>query len=55
MIFIDKLEVFQRQLFNDIIVRKRAIANWKKLRMILVLVSVWGRKKRKRPVLNNDS
>ena len=55
MIFINKLEVFQNSLYKDIEVRKRAIANWKKLRMILVLVTVWGQKKKKRPVLANDS
>ena len=44
IVFIDKLEAFQRQLYNELEVRRRAISNWKFLRTRLLMVKIWSGK-----------
>ena len=44
LLFIAKLEAFQKQLFNELEVRGRAISNWKFLRNKLLMLQLWSGK-----------
>ena len=48
MLFVKKLEQYESRLHDDLEVRSRAINNWKKLRILLILLSICGGK------LNDD-
>ena len=40
--FVKKLEAYQSQLYVDLDVRTRALKNWKKLRLLILLMQVCG-------------
>ena len=42
LLFSQKLEVYEEQLYDDLEVRARAISNWKKLRILIVLFQLTG-------------
>ena len=44
-LFIEKLNNFQSKLHNELEVRRRAIANWKRLRIIIVMLQFCGGRK----------
>ena len=44
LIFVKKLEKYEDRLHNELEVRSRAIKNWKKLRILLILLQVCGGK-----------
>ena len=44
LVFVDKLEAFQNRLHDDLEVRTRAMKNWKKLRILIVLFKICGNK-----------
>jgi len=44
LLFNKKLENFHNQLYDHLEVSKRAIANWKKIRVLLVLLKLCGNK-----------
>ena len=44
LVYVDKLEQFSSQLFDDIERRKNAIKNWQKLRILIVLFQICGNK-----------
>lgn len=43
LLFIKKLEAFENRLPDDLALRERAIKNWKKLRLLVVLLMVCGK------------
>ena len=46
LIFINELDSFETNLFDNLEVRKRAIGNWKRLRVLLVMMKLSGGKVR---------
>ena len=40
--FVKKLEAYQSQLYVDLDLRSRALKNWKKLRLLILLMQVCG-------------
>ena len=40
--FVEKLEAYQSRLYVDLDVRTRALKNWKKLRLLILLLQVCG-------------
>ena len=42
--FIKRLDTYHRQFYDNLEVSKRAIANWKKLRILIVLFKICGNK-----------
>ena len=44
LLFVKKLEKYESRLHDDLEVRRRAINNWKKLRILLILLSICGGK-----------
>ena len=40
--FLNNLEKFQSQFYDNLEVSKRAIANWKKLRVLLILLKIFN-------------
>ena len=44
--FVNKLEEFETNLFDNLEVRKRAIGNWKRIRVLLVMLKLSGGKVR---------
>lgn len=49
----DKFEAFETQLYSDLEVRRRAISNWKKLRLLLVLFQMTGSTQEEPNVVEN--
>lgn len=46
LIFVNELEQFETNLYDNLEVRKRAIGNWKRLRVLLVMLKLSGGKVR---------
>ena len=44
LVFVDKLEAFSNRLHDDLETRARAMKNWKKLRILIVLFKICGNK-----------
>ena len=44
LIFVNDLEIYERRLFENLEVRQRAIRNWKRLRVVLVMLRLAGGK-----------
>ena len=40
--FVENLEIFEMQLYDNIRMRKRAISNWKKVKVLLVMLKLSG-------------
>ena len=44
LVFIKKLDAYQNQLYDNLEVRKRAVSNWRRIRVLLVLMKISGGK-----------
>ena len=43
LVYVDKLELFNDRLYDDIDYRTRAMKNWQKLRILIVLFQICGK------------
>ena len=44
LIFVSDLEIYEKRLFDNLEMRQRAIKNWKRLRVVLVMLRLAGGK-----------